>query len=92
VRVHDVEQRLRDFREIIIEAKVHASGQQRHRLDHALDMRIFAAARLQLQARGDLRIFLGELGAHLAEERQLALVVGEQLIAHEFRPLLRIRR
>ena len=88
VRVHHVQQCLRDFREIVVQPEVNAGGQQRHRFDQPLHVRILAAVRLEQQPRRHLGILLGEFRALLAQERQLALVISQQLIAHGRLPRL----
>ena len=86
VRVKDIEQRFGDLRKVVVNAQVHASGQQGKRLQHPLYVGIFAAIRFQQQARGDLRIFVRELRSDLAQECELALVIIPQLIAQDRLP------
>ena len=65
---------------------MHAAREKRGRLDHPLDMGVLAAIRLQQEAGGDFRILLGELDSHLPKERELALVVSEELVTHSGLP------
>jgi hypothetical protein len=92
VRVEDVEQRLADLRELVVELEVHARGEEGEALQHPLHVRVLGLAGLQQQAAGDLRVLLGELGAHAPEVRQLALVVVEQLVTHDRLRTRRTRR
>ena len=92
VRVEHVQKRLGDFGELIVELAVHAARQQREGFDEAFDVRIFAGIGLQQQAAGHLGIFFRELAGHLADELQLALVVGQQLVDHAFPPETAMRR
>ena len=86
VRIHHVQQGLRDFREIVVQPEVDARGQQRHRFDEALHVRILAAVRLEQQARRHLGVLFGEFRALLAQERQLPFVIRQQFIAHDRPP------
>src|SRR5438045_6031041 len=82
MRVKNPHQRVGDLGEVVVNFQMNARGKQRERLHQALDVRIFAAIRLELQARGDLRILFRELRAHLPDERQLSFVIIEQLFPH----------
>ncbi len=77
VRVEDVEQRLGDFGELVVDLQVDATGEKRERFDHALDVRILALVVLEQQPPGDLRVLVGELRPHLPKKAELALVVIE---------------
>src|SRR5262249_13900460 len=54
--------------------------------EHALDVRVLALLGVELEPAGDLRVLGGELGAGLAEEGQLGVVVGQQVVVHEPSP------
>ena len=43
MRIQDLNQRFRDFGELVVDLKVNARREKRERLQQALDMRIFAA-------------------------------------------------
>ncbi len=92
VRVEHVKKRFSDFRELVVELAMHAAGQKREGFDEPFDVRIFAGVGLQQQAPGHLGILLRELAGHLADELQLALVVGQQLVDHAFPPETARRR
>ena len=84
MRIEHLEQRLGDLRELVVDLEVDARREKRERLDQPLDVRILALAALEQQPAGDLRVLLGELRRHPADERQLAFVVGEQLVPHHY--------
>ena len=92
MRVEHVQERLGDFGELIVELAVHAAGQEREGFDEAFDVRIFARVGLQQQTAGHLGILFRELAGHLADELQLAFVVGKQLVDHAFPPETARRR
>ena len=92
VRVEHVQQRLGDFGELIVELAMHSAGQEREGFDQTLDVGIFAGIRLQQQTAGHLGIFFRELAGHLADELQLAFVVGQQFVDHAFPPETAMRR
>src|SRR5690606_33164356 len=79
MRVHHLQQRLGEFRVVVLDLLVGARAEQRERLDQALDVRVLAAIARQQQAPGDLRVALGELLAITTQEAELALVVGQQV-------------
>src|ERR1019366_5532944 len=66
--------------------------QKRKGLQQALHVRVFAFVRFQHQPRGYLRVLGGELRSHLAQERQLSLVVEQQVIPHPNPPSPGTRR
>ena len=72
--IHIFQQRLRNFRKVVVQPEVYARRQQRYRFNQSLDMRIFAAIRLQQQTRRHLGILFREFRALLAQKRQLAFV------------------
>ena len=92
MRIDDVEDRLRDLREVIVDLEMHSRGKERERFDHPLDVRILALRRLELEAASDLRIALRELRPHSADVCELALVVVEQLLTSHGTLPRRIRR
>jgi len=67
---------------IVVDPQMHARRKQRERFDHALDVRIFTTVGFEQQTRRDLGILVGKLRSDLAQERELALVIISQLIAH----------
>jgi hypothetical protein len=60
VRIEHVEQRLRKFRVIVVEALGHPRIEERERFDHAFDVRVFAHPAANQEAPRDLRIADGE--------------------------------
>ncbi len=86
MRIQDVEQRLGDFRELVVDLEVYPRGQECERLQHPLHVRVFALVRLQHQSRRHLRILRRELHAHLAQEGQLPFVIQQQVIPHSYLP------
>ena len=60
-------------------------------LEQPLDVRVGALEGLEAQAGRDLRILLRELGAHLPQVLELAVVVLEQARIHRRRSLPAIR-
>src|SRR4051812_17912826 len=80
LRIENVEQRLGDLWQIVGDAQLQPSGEEREAFEQALDVRIFAASRLELQPPRDLRISLGELGAQASQIGQLALVVEAKIV------------
>ena len=75
VRVDDLEQRLREARELGVELELHARGQKADALEQPLDVRIGDLEAAHAEPRGDLGKLLRELGAHLAQMLQLEVVV-----------------
>src|SRR5262249_31478223 len=53
----------------------------------ALDVRVLADVGAEAQPAGDLGVGLRELRGQAADVRQLAVVVGQQLVAHQLTPL-----
>jgi hypothetical protein len=80
-RVEHLEQRLAQLGEVVVEAAVQARVEERHALEQALHVRVVALARLELQARRDLRVARAELGAEPPEVGELLLVVVQQVVA-----------
>ena len=78
MRIQAAEQRLGEFRVIVVELFRGARIEQRARLDQASDVRILAAFRPQAQLGGQFRILVGELAADRVQVDQLALVLGQQ--------------
>ena len=64
--VKHFDQRLGDLRKFVVDFQVQARGEKGERLQHTLDVRIFAAIRFQHETIGDLRVFARKLRAHLA--------------------------
>ena len=91
VRIDDAEQRLGHLGKLVVDLQVNARGQESEGFQQPLDVRVLALIGLEVEAGGDLGILLAELRAHLAQERQLPLVVEKQVVAHPIRPSLDIR-
>ena len=81
--VQNPEKRFRDLRELVVDLEAHARREEREGLEKPFDVRVLALVRLELQAGRDLRVLVGELGPHLAQEAQLALVVLQEIAAHQ---------
>ena len=79
MRVQQLQQRLGDLGKLVVDLVLNAPGKQGKCLDQALDVRISATIFFQLQPARDLGIPLRKLGAHLANELQLTLVIGVKL-------------
>jgi hypothetical protein len=82
VRIHDVEQRLREAGELGVELELHARGEKRHALDQPLDVGIADLEVAHAEPRRNLRKLIGEFGAHLAQMPQLDVVILEQSRIH----------
>jgi hypothetical protein len=82
VRIKDREKSFDDLWEFVIDFEMDAGREKRERLEHALDVGVFAFTRLELQTGSDFRITLRELGTGVAEEAQLSLVVKEEIVSH----------
>ena len=82
MRVEHAQQGGRQLGELVVDLVLDPTGQEGERLDQPLDVRIGAAVGLQQQPAGGGRILLGELLGELADERQLALVIVIQRLAH----------
>jgi len=74
---------LREARELGVDLEVDARRHEREALEQPLDVRIGALERLQPQPARDLRELARELGAHLADVVELAVVVLEQPRIHQ---------
>ena len=83
VRVEDVEERLRDLGVLVVDLEPDPARQEGERLDEPLDVRVVALVGLEGEPPGDLRVGLRELRPQPADEAQLALVVAEELVAHQ---------
>src|SRR6185437_15609555 len=86
VRIHYAQERIADLGKVVVDLEVRPCRQQRERFDEPFDMRVLALGRLELQPAGDLRIGPRELGAHLPQKGQLALIVVQQIITHRRLP------
>src|SRR5262249_29659980 len=70
----------------VIDLVLDPPGQERERLDQPLDVWVGAAIGLQQEAARRRRVEPGELLRELADERQLALVIRIQGLAHRSGP------
>ena len=59
--------------------------------EQPFDVRVLALVGVEQEPAGDLRVLRGELGSHLAEEGQLAVVVGQEVVVHGGRSSVRVR-
>src|SRR5258705_386255 len=83
VRVDDLEQRLREARELGIELQLDARGEEAEALEQPLDVGVGDLEAVHAEPRGNLRKLLRELRAHLAEMLQLEVVVLQQPRIHQ---------
>src|SRR5262245_47281922 len=74
---------VREPRELGIELELHARGQEREALEQSFDIRVRDVETTEAETARDLRILGGELGAYLAHELELALVVLQQARVHQ---------
>ncbi len=82
VRVHHLEQRLREARELGVELELHARGHEADAFEQALDVRIGHLQPVHPQPRRNARKLLRELRAHLAQMLQLEVVVLKEPGVH----------
>jgi hypothetical protein len=82
VRIEDVEERLRQFRQVVIELATDPGGEERERLDQTGDVRILNRVLTQAEAAGDLWVRFGKLRRQPADVVELPIVVGQQLVNH----------
>jgi len=68
--------------EVVVELRPRARVEQRDGLDQARDVRVVDRVLAEPQPARDLRVRGGELGPHLAQERKLAVEVGQQVVGH----------
>ena len=82
LRVDDLEQALREARELGVELELHPAGQEGRALEQSLDVGVVHLDAVDAQPRGDLRELLRELGTHLAQVLQFLVVVAQQSRVH----------
>ena len=82
LRVDDLQQPLREARELGVELQLDAAGQEREAFEQAFDVGVGDLQALDAQPGSDLRELLRELGAHLAQMAQFLVVVAEQARVH----------
>ena len=80
MRIENVEKRLGDLGEFVIDLVMDAPGYQGKGLDEALDVRVLALIGLKGQPPGDLGIARGKFLTQAANETQLVFVVREQVL------------
>jgi hypothetical protein len=88
VRVHHVQQVLREAGKLGVDLELDAGGEKGKRFQQALDVGIGAFERLDAEPAGDLGKLLRELLPGLADVLQLAVVVVEEARIHQPPPLL----
>ncbi len=86
MRIEHAEHGVADLGKVVVELQADAGVEVGERLDQPLDVRVFDRVGTKPQPAGDLRMRLGELGAETADEGQLAIVIGEQFVAHHAVP------
>ena len=82
VRINHLEQVLREPRKLRIQPQLHPGRQEREPFQQPLDVRVRALDAVERQAARDFRKLRRELAPHLAEVRQLALVVLKKTRIH----------
>ncbi len=82
MRIKNAEQRLGDLRKFVVDLEMDACGEERERFEQSFYMRIVALVGFEDEASGDLRIFLPELRAKLAEIVEFSLVIKEEFVTH----------
>src|ERR1051326_8829840 len=93
VGIEYAQKRFGDFRKFIVQFVMNPSGQEREGFNQPFHMRIGAfLVVIQHQTAGNTGIFLRELPGHLPDKLQLALIIRQQLISHEFAPETAILR
>src|SRR3546814_4460009 len=90
MRVHHLQQMPREDREFGIELQLHARREEGEALQEPLHIGVGAVECVEAQPGGDLRIFAGELAAHLADVRQFLIVELQEARIHQ-RPPARSR-
>lgn len=75
IGVDDLQQALRKARELGVHFQLHARGEEGEALHQALDIGIRHVDAAHAETARDLRILFGELGAHLTQIGQLAVVI-----------------
>ncbi len=75
MRIENTEERLGNFGEFVVNFEVDARCEKGEGFDEAFNVRVFAGVGTKNEARGNFGIFFGELGAHLAQKGELALVI-----------------
>src|SRR6266498_5325811 len=80
--IQNFKERFRNLREFVINFEANPTRKKSKGFDETLNVRVFTLIRLQLQSCRNLRILLGKLRTHLAEEDQLTLIISEQVVTH----------
>ena len=83
-----LKQCFRDLRKLVVDLKMDPGSEKGESFEQPFYMRIFALIRLQHQPGGDLRILFRELRAHVAQIRQFAFVIQQEIVTHRCDPLL----
>ena len=82
MRIHHLQQVLRETGKLRVQLQLNARGEERERLQQSLDVGIGAFKRLDAEAARDLRKLPGKLLAGFSNILQFAVVVGEQPRVH----------
>ena len=85
MRVQQVEERLGEHRKVVVEPLVDARAQEREGLHHALDVWVLENLSGDREPTGHARVAAAEFFGVRAQEREFALVVGQQIL-HRPRP------
>ena len=91
MRIEDIEHRLGDFREVVVELVTNPRVQKRDRLDQAGHHGIVGLVRADTQPAGDLGVPPGKFDALLSNVCELPHVIAQESIAH-LPPSLRMTR
>jgi hypothetical protein len=73
--VDDLQQALRETREFCVHFQLHARGEEGEAFHQALDIRVRHVDAAHAEAARNLRVLFGELGAHLTQIGQFAVVI-----------------
>src|SRR5690606_20670625 len=83
MRVHQLQQVLREARKLRVDLELNARRQKGEALEQPLDVRIRDLGALDAEPAGDLRELLRELRAHLPHVLELAVVIAQQTRIHQ---------
>ena len=84
VRVEQAEQGVGELGEFVVEAVLHAAGEEGDAFQQAGDVRVVHRIGREAQAAGDLRVGIGEFRGQAFDGCQFAVVVGEEGVGHGF--------
>ena len=80
--VKDAEQSLCDLGQLVVQLAVNAARQKSKSLNETLDVRVLTFVLFKDEPARDFGVSLREFRPQLAQEGQLALVVGQKVVSH----------